>query len=411
MLKKDRINKMDKWFVLACLIKSLYGKKGINLLLELSKNSIFYENDEWIIKRYKEIKYYRYTIRTFFYFLKKDNPNAYQQYLKDRKIEKILVDTIEINKPYLLDIDDNLDKDTILNEKIDEFFNNSNIKSFNLKSPYDTGKTQLIKKMLTKYNPKKVLWISYRISLTNDIKGNFKKYGFQSYLDGNNYESNKLIIQLESLLNIVDGFIDEEVQIPSYDLIIIDEIESVLSQFNSPTFKGKSKETFNFLEEIINNSKKLITLDGDTSNRTYNFIKIFGESINITNVAQKNNRIFNIIDDNDTFNNKIFKALDEKNKIVIVSQSRVQADVMYNLVHSKYSNLNILIYTSFTHDSDKMKLDDVNNIWDKCDVLIYSPTIEAGVNFDKPHFNKIFGILSDMSTSQRSFIQMINRVR
>ena len=411
LLKKDRINKMDKWFVLACLIKSLYGKKGINLLLELSKNSIFYENDGWILKRYKEIKYYRYTIRTFFYFLKKDNPNAYQQYLKDRKIEKILVDTIEINKPYLLDIDDNLDKDTILNEKIDEFFNNSNIKSFNLKSPYDTGKTQLIKKMLTKYNPKKVLWISYRISLTNDIKGNFKKYGFQSYLDGNNYESNKLIIQLESLLNIVDGFIDEEVQIPSYDLIIIDEIESVLSQFNSPTFKGKSKETFNFLEEIINNSKKLITLDGDTSNRTYNFIKIFGESINITNVAQKNNRIFNIIDDNDTFNNKIFKALDEKNKIVIVSQSRVQADVMYNLVHSKYSNLNILIYTSFTHDSDKMKLDDVNNIWDKCDVLIYSPTIEAGVNFDKPHFNKIFGILSDMSTSQRSFIQMINRVR
>ena len=59
---------MDKWFILACLIKSLYGKKGINLLLELSKNSIFYENDEWIIKRYKEIKYYRYTIRTFFYF-------------------------------------------------------------------------------------------------------------------------------------------------------------------------------------------------------------------------------------------------------------------------------------------------------------------------------------------------------
>jgi hypothetical protein len=68
LLKKDRINKMDKWFILACLIKSLYGKKGINLLLELSKNSIFYENDEWIIKRYKEIKYYRYTIRTFFYF-------------------------------------------------------------------------------------------------------------------------------------------------------------------------------------------------------------------------------------------------------------------------------------------------------------------------------------------------------
>ena len=58
-----------------------------------------------------------------------------------------------------------------------------------------------------------------------------------------------------------------------------------------------------------------------------------------------------------------------------------------------------------------MKLDDVNNIWNKCDVLIYSPTIEAGVNFDVPYFDKIFGILADMSTSQRSFIQMLNRVR
>ena len=112
---------MDKWFILACLIKSLYGKKGINLLLELSKNSIFYENDEWIIKRYKEIKYYRYTIRTFFNFYLKDNPNAYQQYLKDKKIEKILVDAIEINKPYLLDIDDNFNKDTILNKKMMNF--------------------------------------------------------------------------------------------------------------------------------------------------------------------------------------------------------------------------------------------------------------------------------------------------
>ena len=94
-----------------------------------------------------------------------------------------------------------------------------------------------------------------------------------------------------------------------------------------------------------------------------------------------------------------------------MSQSRVKADEMYNIISCKYPLLNILIYTSFTHDSEKMKLDDVNNIWDKCDVLIYSPTIEAGVNFDKPHFNKIFGILSDMSTSQRSFIQMLNRVR
>ena len=412
LLKKDRVNNYDKWFNLACLIKSLYSDEGINILLELSRKSKFYEGDEYIVNKYNnEIKKRCYNINTFYYYLKKDNVEAYQKHLKNRKVEKLIIDTIEINKPYLLDLDDNLNKDTILNKKIDEFFINDDIKSFNIKSPYDTGKTQLIKKIIKKYDPKKVLWVSYRISLTNDIKGNFKKYGFKSYLDGYNYNANKLIIQLESLLNLSDGFIDEEIDVPSYDLIIIDEIESVLSQFNSPTFKGRSKDTFYFLEEIIKNSKKLITLDGDTANRTYNFIKNFGNNINIVNTVQKNQKIFNIIDNNKIFDDKLYESLDKNNKIVIVSQSRIKAEDYNILISKKYPNLNILLYTSFTGDEEKMKLDDVNNIWDKCDVLIYSPTIEAGVNFDKPHFNKIFGILSDMSTSQRSFIQMLNRVR
>ena len=33
LLKKERLNKLDKWFIIACLIKRLYGKKGINLLV------------------------------------------------------------------------------------------------------------------------------------------------------------------------------------------------------------------------------------------------------------------------------------------------------------------------------------------------------------------------------------------
>ena len=87
------------------------------------------------------------------------------------------------------------------------------------------------------------------MSLTLDIKYNFESFGFETYLN-KNYKADKLIIQLESLLNLCDGFLDEEIIIPSYDLVIIDEVESVLNQFGSPTFKGKAKEAYNFLEEI-----------------------------------------------------------------------------------------------------------------------------------------------------------------
>ena len=44
-------------------------------------------------------------------------------------------------------------------------------------------------------------------------------------------------------------------------------------------------------------------------------------------------------------------------------------------------------------------------------MLIYSPTIEAGVDFDKEHFDKCYGKMSDGSTSVRAFSQIIHRVR
>ena len=47
----------------------------------------------------------------------------------------------------------------------------------------------------------------------------------------------------------------------------MDEVESVLNHFHSETFKGASRLTFEFLSEIIKNSKNLIALDGDYSNR------------------------------------------------------------------------------------------------------------------------------------------------
>ena len=56
-----------------------------------------------------------------------------------------------------------------------------------------------------------------------------------------------------------NDFIDEYTEsIQQYDLIIIDECESVLNQFNSPTFKNKSKETFEYFTELLRFSKKCV---------------------------------------------------------------------------------------------------------------------------------------------------------
>ena len=110
---------------------------------------------------------------------------------------------INIDTRYLLDKDKGLNDDTILCKNIRKFVKDNNVKTLNIKSPYDTGKTQLLKQYIAEHNPKRILWLSYRKTLTYDIHSNFQSLGFESYTD-EKFNADRVIIQLESLLHI-DG--------------------------------------------------------------------------------------------------------------------------------------------------------------------------------------------------------------
>ena len=62
-------------------------------------------------------------------------------------------------------------------------------------------------------------------------------------------------------------------------------------------------------------------------------------------------------------------------------------------------------------EKNKQKLINYKEEWGKVDLLIYSPTIEAGVDFDFEYFDKQYGCMSDKSTSARAFSQMLHRCR
>ena len=120
-------------------------------------------------------------------------------------------------------------------------------------------------------------------------------------------------------------------------------------------------------------------------------------------------KTYNIVNDRNEYINNIITDLNDNKNIAIISQSRTECNNFYNLLTDKFKNKVIKVYTSFTDDIEKQK--DVNIEW-KCDCLIYSPTIEAGVSFDhNNHFDKIYGILCNNTTSQRSYMQMLSRIR
>ena len=111
------------------------------------------------------------------------------------------------------------------------------------------------------------------------------------------------------------------------------------------------------------------------------------------------------------YENQIFKALSEGKNIVVPTMSAVYANQLQTTTSEKFPGLNIKIYTSTCGGEEKKKLRGVDNEWKDANVLIYSPTISAGVSFDKQHFHKIFGVICSKSCSERDYHQMLRRVR
>jgi hypothetical protein len=106
-----------------------------------------------------------------------------------------------------------------------------------------------------------------------------------------------------------------------------------------------------------------------------------------------------------------FKIDDPDFKICICSQSAKLAENLNNDLQDKYPNLKILKLTGL--DSGKTKkicLDNINETLKDINVFIYSPVIESGVDITIK-VQKLYGILSACSSSQRAFLQMAARCR
>ena len=417
ILHKNRVKNYDDWFKLGVLIYSLDLPCAV--WDHLSKQSAKYKAGEC---QYKWTTFHSkgFTIKSLFHWCKADNPVEYGK-LKVKYFSSVIVDTpyqshnVEyhnIQERYLLD---EIKKDELytIKESIDthlnRLFNDDSVSSLNIRSPYGTSKTQLLIKTIEKYEPKKILFLSYRKSLTYDLQNNFDKLAFKNYLE-HSMNSQRLICQSESLLKLDYLFADGEV--PKYDLVIMDESESVLNNFNSTTFKGCSDITYDYLRAIIENCGKLITLDGDQSNRTYHFTSSFlGTSINIINTINFNEKSIVFTDSEYQYKQDIYTSINNKNKIVICSQSADIAEQYYNDLKTYYPDLLISLYIGKTDDTIKTEHSKNIDLFWEVDVLIYSPCIEAGCNFDKDWFDKEYLILSSKSSSQRACFQMLARVR
>lgn len=352
------------------------------------------------------------------FYLKCHSPHCdgrvYLGYIDE--IDDFLNNAYQINSKFIL-------KCPNVKEYLDEWMTKSKVLC--IKSAMATGKTFTVEHVITKYKFKKILWIVHRQSLTKSLHGKFKDYGFINYMDCSNelYEHDRLFVQIDSLFRIVssDDFDDSEnsdnsdrVCFKQYDLVIIDEIEGCLNHFNSPFLNKNNynaRNIFDFMLDIINTAGKLLLLDADVGIRTKLFIENFNSHIVINNSYKPQTKIFTITNDQTMFEEKIFKDVKKDKNICIVSMS---SDVIEKIAASLGQlKIKYILHTSKSDDKLKVKLEDVNTFWVKYQVVLFSPTIESGIDFNKEHFHKIYSIMRDgpLTCSQRQHLQQIGRIR
>lgn len=248
--------------------------------------------------------------------------------------------------------------------------------------------------------------LSFRCTFSANMREKFPDFDLYSDEQGE-ITSARAIIQVESLHRLI---VDAEP-----DLLILDECESILEQFDS----GLSKDATNVFAKfqwLMKYSKHVVCMDANLSDRTYEVVSRMraGLPINYHNCTHKNGAAdkYVITGDQGKWLALLFTRLDQGKRVVIPTSAKRDADALLVTIKERYPEKEVKLYSSATGAGErKTHFANVDEQWSNYDVLIYSPTISAGISFELKHFDCIFGAFYDGSCAVETCHQMIGRIR
>ncbi|KAL4529687.1 hypothetical protein Ndes2437B_g08750 [Nannochloris sp. 'desiccata'] len=242
--------------------------------------------------------------------------------------------------------------------------------------------------------------------------------------EGDPYQAPYLVVQLESLF---------KVKPEGYDLVILDECESVLSQMKSDT-NTEFEQVYAMFEHILRSAKYSLWMDAFLSDRTLTTLKLLlppkdicvvhntyvdrvrravmlevppppkrkkGEKPKKKKLSPRKKVLL-----------KCFLDLARQNKRVVCMVGSVSfAQQLKEALKEAHPDQRVLVITR--NASDKIKKANVEELWVKYDHIIYTSTVTVGTSFDPeiPHFHCALAYFSANSIRPRDMLQGLQRVR
>jgi hypothetical protein len=207
----------------------------------------------------------------------------------------------------------------------------------------------------------------------------------------------------------------------SYDIVVIDEIETILDIFGGDFLnkQKKKKEIWNTFCNILKNAKKVICLDAFISTKTLNFLKSMGDyednSIIYERLYEPQTRTIKYIEDYENVTADIITKLRNNQKVWIFYPYKnqvgdYQSQETLTEVISKATGKNGVFYNADIDDDRKKDLKNVNKSWSKYDFVITNNIVTCGVNYEKEDYDYKYLFVAKHNTP-RQIIQVSYRIR
>jgi len=252
----------------------------------------------------------------------------------------------------------------------------------------------------------KILIVSFRRSYTADIRRKFSDYVVYSDVRGP-LIADKLIVQVESLHRIPET--------AEFDLLVLDETESDFEQFMSGLGMNPRK-SWETIERLMVTSAHVVCMDAHLGSRTINMVQRLrpNRETKLQWNIYKNgfDKTYNLTSNLGAFLETLKSDISCGNKIVVPTNSHKYAITLQKFISSSFPALRIGLFDRHMSQEQKVRIfENVDSEWVNYDIVIYTPTITAGVSFEVPYFHSVYAMFTGKSCGVESCLQMIARVR
>ena len=294
-----------------------------------------------------------------------------------------------------------------------------------IQSHLGTGKTIAITNYIRRQTIERLLIISPRKSYTYSQLGVFLADvtllpPLESYMDHTGSISHLpyVIIQVESLHRVGEWF-------EPYDLVIVDESESILTQLHSTMTNGDNLiNNHQVFETVLRTAKKVIFADAFMTDRTFHVAKALrdpSKTVLIENTFQPYSREAILLRKTDSeeanlgaFCERIMTALREGRRIVVVWTSK-RIGEEFEARHLKDGEFPYLFYHSDSDKEDVKGLQNVRERWAGIQCLMMTTSITVGISYDprmdELEYDEAFLYGSSTTAIPRDIAQSLLRVR